>query len=39
MKEWSDCIYTQCAECIYKVVQQRNLGDVVNSIQHLCTDT
>jgi len=29
----------RCAECIYKVVQQHNLGDVANSIPHLCTET
>ena len=27
-----------CAECIYKVVQQHNLGDVANSIPCLCTE-
>jgi len=29
----------RCAECIYKVVQQYNLGDVANSISHLCRPT
>jgi len=29
----------RCAECIYKVVQQHNLGEVVNSIPRLCTET
>ena len=29
----------RCAECIYKVVQQHNLGDVANSIPYLCTET
>jgi len=29
----------RCAECIYKVVQQHNLGDVINSISYLCTET
>ena len=31
----------RCAECIYKVVlvQQHNLGDVVNSNPYLCTGT
>jgi len=24
---------------VYKVVQQRNLGDVANSIPYLCADT
>jgi len=28
-----------CADCIYKVVQQHNLGDVANSIPRLCIET
>jgi len=28
-----------CAECIYKVVLQHNLGDVVKSMHYLCIET
>jgi len=31
--------HARFAECIYKVVQQHNLGEVANSIPHLCTET
>jgi len=33
-------LYTVSQKCVfYKVVQQHNLGDVANSIPHLCADT
>ena len=36
---WLTVSRAGCAKCIYKVVQQHNLGDVANSIPHLCTET
>ena len=36
---WLAVSRARCAECIYEVVQQHNLGDVANSITCLCTET
>jgi len=35
----STVLRARYAECIYKVMQQHNLGKVANSILYLCTET